>query len=197
MISLSRYAALLERPELRQTIVASVIGRLPIGILGLAILLATQASSGSFGFAGAVAASYLAGLAAMAPVLGRLIDRAGPRRLLAACAGVFPTALIALVAALRLDAPSWAWRAGDLIVQVHPVVVPESAARGEYAAAVGIYDRASGARLPVVGGAIRSKPRRWSFSRSTGFLTRVLPTVISRVKKPASQGSPAPLFPES
>lgn len=108
MISLSRYAALLERPELRQTIVASVIGRLPIGILGLAILLATQASSGSFGFAGAVAASYLAGLAAMAPVLGRLIDRAGPRRLLAVCAGVFPTALIALVAALRLDAPSWA-----------------------------------------------------------------------------------------
>ena len=108
MISLSRYAALLERPELRQTIVASVIGRLPIGILGLAILLATQASSGSFGFAGAVAASYLAGLAAMAPVLGRLIDRAGPRRLLAVCAGMFPTALIALVATLRLDAPSWA-----------------------------------------------------------------------------------------
>jgi MFS family permease len=108
VISLSRYAALLERPELRQTIVASVIGRLPIGILGLAILLATQASSGSFGVAGAVAASYLAGLAIMAPVLGRLIDRAGPARVLAVCAGVFPSALIALVAALRLDAPPWA-----------------------------------------------------------------------------------------
>jgi hypothetical protein len=51
-----------------------------------------------------------------------------------------------------LDAPSWAWRAGDLIAQVHPVVVPESAAPGAYPAVVGIYDRASGARLPVAGG---------------------------------------------
>lgn len=107
MISLARYAELLERPELRQTIVASVIGRLPIGILGLAILLATQASSGSFGLAGAVAACYLAGLAIMAPVLGRSIDRAGPSRVLATCAGIFPAALVALVASLYFDAPTW------------------------------------------------------------------------------------------
>lgn len=105
MISLARYATLLERPELRRTIIASVIGRLPIGILGLAILLASQASSGSFGVAGAVAACYLAGLAAMAPVLGRFIDRAGPSKTLKLCALVFPAALTALVLTLRLDAP--------------------------------------------------------------------------------------------
>ena len=52
----------------------------------------------------------------------------------------------------RLDAPSWAWRTGDVIAQIHPVVVPESAAAGEYAAVVGIYDRTSEVRLPVVGG---------------------------------------------
>ena len=107
MISLVRYASLLERSELRQTIIASVIGRMPIGILGLAILLATQASSGSFGIAGAVAACYLAGLAAMAPVLGRIIDRSGPARTLLGCAFVFPATLVALVTALRLDAPQW------------------------------------------------------------------------------------------
>lgn len=107
MISLSRYSTLLERPELRKTIVASVIGRMPIGILGLAILLATQASSGSFGIAGAVAACYLAGLAVMAPVLGRVIDRSGPATVLLFCACAFPAALVALVAALRLDAPQW------------------------------------------------------------------------------------------
>lgn len=107
MISLARYATLLERPELRRTIVASVIGRLPIGILGLAILLATQTSSGSFGLAGAVAACYLAGLAAMAPVLGRIIDRTGPARVLRICVLVFPTTLVTLVVALQLDAPLW------------------------------------------------------------------------------------------
>ena len=107
VISLSRYASLLERPELRRTIIASVIGRLPIGILGLAILLATQAASGSFGQAGAVAACYLAGLAVMAPVLGRAIDRTGPSRILLACALLFPATLVTLVVALNLGAPVW------------------------------------------------------------------------------------------
>lgn len=107
VISLSRYAALLERAELRKAIVASVIGRMPIGILGLAILLAAQAASSSFGVAGAVAACYLAGLAGMAPVLGRLIDRSGPRGVLLFSACVFPLALVALVAGLRLSAPQW------------------------------------------------------------------------------------------
>ena len=46
-----------------------------------------------------------------------------------------------------LDAPSWAWRAGDVVLQVQPVVVPASAAPGDYAAVVGVYDRTSGARL--------------------------------------------------
>ena len=108
VISLSRYATLLERVELRRTIVASVIGRLPIGILGLAILLATQEATGSFGHAGAVAASYLAGLAVMAPVLGRLIDKTGPVRVLLACAAAFPAALVGLVLTLKLAAPAWA-----------------------------------------------------------------------------------------
>jgi MFS family permease len=107
VISLARYTTLLKRPDLRRTIVASVIGRLPIGILGLAILLATQASSGSFGLAGAVAACYLAGLAGMAPVLGRVIDRSGPARTLLVCAFAFPATLVALVAALRIGAPLW------------------------------------------------------------------------------------------
>jgi len=80
---------------------------MPIGILGLAILLATQAASSSFGVAGAVAACYLAGLAGMAPVLGRLIDRSGPRGVLLFSACVFPLALVALVAGLRLSAPQW------------------------------------------------------------------------------------------
>ncbi len=107
MISLARYATLLERPELRRTIIASVIGRLPIGVLGLAILLATQAARGSFGLAGAVAACYLAGLAAMAPVLGRIIDRTGPVRTLFVAAILFPLTLVALVLALHFDAPLW------------------------------------------------------------------------------------------
>jgi len=58
----------------------------------------------------------------------------------------------------RMDAPSWAWRTGELIAQIHPMRVPESAAPGEYAAVVGLYDRASEVRLPVVNGSETSAP---------------------------------------
>jgi MFS family permease len=107
MISLTRYIALLEPRDLRQTITASMIGRLPIGITGLAILLLVQTATGSFALGGAATASYVIGLAAVAPVLGRLIDRRGPRLTLLACALAFPAALALLVAAVQRSAAPW------------------------------------------------------------------------------------------
>lgn len=101
LLSLARYAALFRRPDLGTAVVASVIGRLPIGITGLSILLLVQQSSGSFASGGAAAAAYVAGLACVAPLLGRAIDRYGPRGTLAACALAFPAALIALALAAR------------------------------------------------------------------------------------------------
>jgi MFS family permease len=107
VISLARYSALLAQPALRSAIAASVLGRLPIGIAGLAILMLAQDSTGSFGTGGAVAACYVAGLAAVAPLLGRLIDRYGPRPTLLSCAFAFPAALAGLVAVLSLPGPLW------------------------------------------------------------------------------------------
>ncbi len=50
-----------------------------------------------------------------------------------------------------IDAPSWNWQAGDLVVQIHAVSVPAESAPGRYETRVGLYDRTSGARLPRVG----------------------------------------------
>jgi MFS family permease len=107
VISLARYSDLLAQAALRSAIAASVLGRLPIGITGLAILMLAQDTSGSFGRGGAVAACYVAGLATVAPLFGRLIDRYGPRSTLLACAFGFPAALAALAAALTSSAPLW------------------------------------------------------------------------------------------
>lgn len=104
MISLARYIALLREPELRRTFAASVLGRLPIGVSGLAILLLVQGASGSFARGGAAAACYVVGLAAVAPGLGRAIDRYGPHRILLASGLLFPASLIALIAAVEAQA---------------------------------------------------------------------------------------------
>jgi MFS family permease len=101
VISLARYAALLQPREMRQTIAASMIGRLPIGITGLAILLLVQTATGSFASGGAATACYVIGLAMAAPALGRIIDRRGPRVTLLACGVTFPAALLALVLAVQ------------------------------------------------------------------------------------------------
>ena len=50
-----------------------------------------------------------------------------------------------------LDAPSWDWQTGDLVAQIHPVTIPAETPSGSYQVIVGIYDRLSGERLPVLG----------------------------------------------
>jgi MFS family permease len=107
MISLARYAALLEPRDMRQLFVASMVGRLPIGITGLAILILVQSTSGSFAQGGAATGCYVAGLAAIAPLLGRLIDRYGPQRVLITTGLLFPAALVALVASVATGTTPW------------------------------------------------------------------------------------------
>jgi 4-amino-4-deoxy-L-arabinose transferase-like glycosyltransferase len=53
----------------------------------------------------------------------------------------------------RIDAPSWDWRAGDVIVQIHDLPIPQDTAAGQYTVVTGVYDRLSGDRLPLLAGA--------------------------------------------
>jgi len=96
VVSLDGYRALFASPHVGATLGASVVGRLPIGIAGLSILLFVQARSNSFVAAGTASALYVLGLGLVAPFLGRLIDRLGPRLVLTTCGFLYPAALIAL-----------------------------------------------------------------------------------------------------
>jgi MFS family permease len=96
VVSLEGYRALFAVPHIAATLGASVVGRLPIGIAGLSILLFVQARSNSFVTAGTASALYVLGLGIVAPFLGRLIDRLGPRVVLVTCGVLYPAGLIAL-----------------------------------------------------------------------------------------------------
>ena len=96
---------------MRAVLAASIVGRIPIGIAGLAILLFVQGRSASFALAGTASALYVLGLAAVAPVLGRTIDRTGPRPVLIGCAVLYPAALTAL-AVLVLTSAGAVWIGG-------------------------------------------------------------------------------------
>lgn len=107
VISLSRYRTLLQSRDFREIIAASFVGRLPIGVTGLALLLYVQSALGSFAQGGAAAGFYMAGLATMAPILGRIIDRRGPRGVLSVTMVLFPAALLSLVWGIeQLGAPA-------------------------------------------------------------------------------------------
>jgi MFS family permease len=101
---LDRYRDLLRVPAVRATLAASIPGRLPIGIAGFAILLLVQHKSGSFVTAGVASALYVLGLASVAPLVGRMIDRVGPLPVLRLCLMIYPATLLALVVLVKFNA---------------------------------------------------------------------------------------------
>jgi MFS family permease len=78
----SVYARILRTPGVALIVFATLIGRMPIGISGLAILLFVRDVTGSFASAGLCAGALALGSAIGAPLQGRLIDRRGVRMLL-------------------------------------------------------------------------------------------------------------------
>jgi predicted MFS family arabinose efflux permease len=83
---------------------ASLVGRLPMGAVGLVFILRTHEITGSFASGGAATAAYALSLGVLAPVIGRLIDLKGQTRVLLATGAVYASALAGF-AALPGDAP--------------------------------------------------------------------------------------------
>ncbi|CRK61049.1 Thiamin ABC transporter, transmembrane component [Alloactinosynnema sp. L-07] len=74
---------------------SALVGRLPIAMVGLSMLLYVQRATGSFAIAGLVSAGSLVGVAVGSVAQGRIMDRVGPTRPLLITSAVF-TAFVAL-----------------------------------------------------------------------------------------------------
>jgi len=91
------YRRILATPHVLSLAASSVVARLPVGMTALAFVIFVHNHTGSFGAAGLVAGAGTIGLAATAPVLGRLVDRRGPRPILVPAAALAAAALVAAV----------------------------------------------------------------------------------------------------
>jgi MFS family permease len=100
----SRYATFLRVPGVPALLVAGAAARLPLGMYGMAILLAVQRSTGSLAVAGLVAGSAAATNAIAGPVQARLIDRYGRPRPLATFTALNLVGFGSLVAGVAFDA---------------------------------------------------------------------------------------------
>ncbi|TWP51440.1 MFS transporter [Lentzea tibetensis] len=102
---ISDYRAALTTPGMRGPVVASLLARLPIAMVGLSMLLYVERVTGSFASAGLVSAAALVGVASGAIVQGRLIDRFGPTRPLLGTVGLFSLFVAVSVLAVESGAP--------------------------------------------------------------------------------------------
>jgi MFS family permease len=128
-LGFARYRALFHVPYVRRLVLSGLLARLPMGMIGLALLLLVRENGGSYSAAGAVSGTYFVATAVGAPIAGRLVDRRGQTRILLPRALIFPALLLAACAFALLDAPL---------------------------AAIAICAGAAGALMPPVGASLRA-----------------------------------------
>jgi MFS family permease len=98
------YLDILRTPGIPRLLGSALVGRMPIGMAGLAIVLLVREAGGSYAAAGLVAGAYAVSLGLTAPVLGRLIDRVGQTPVLLACAVVSAAGFVGLAVAAEAGA---------------------------------------------------------------------------------------------
>jgi MFS family permease len=107
LLNLTPYKILFSDRELRRIIFSSILPRLPAGINGLSLTLMVQSFYESFAIGGTVSAAYLMALGIASPLLGRFVDRNGPRKALVPFGIAHAIAIVLLVIAAwqRVSAP--------------------------------------------------------------------------------------------
>ncbi|HEU4948389.1 MAG TPA: MFS transporter [Kribbella sp.] len=104
---LKPYVHLMRRPGAGAFFAAALVGRMPISMMGLGIVILIARESGSYGLAGAVSGVAVIAGALTGPIQGRLVDRFGQRVLLIIGSVLCTVALVALLFAVHADAPTW------------------------------------------------------------------------------------------
>jgi MFS family permease len=107
----------MRHPGVPRLVVSVLIGRVPIGIFSLAIVLLVRQETHSFAQAGAASAAWALGAGVVAPLQGRLVDRFGQPAVLIPSTLLNAGAVAGVVIGARAGASTWllagfAWLGG-------------------------------------------------------------------------------------
>lgn len=121
------YAEIFRVPGAWRFSVAGFIGRMPWSMFGLGTVLLISSATGGYGAAGVVSAVGSVGYAFSGPLVARLVDRHGQRRVLLPLVTVFAASTAALIFAVQWRTPAWSWfvlgaLAGSTIPALGPMV---------------------------------------------------------------------------
>jgi MFS family permease len=101
------YVEFLGRPGVGRLFMFAALSRMPIAMNALAVTLFLRFEMGNFTLAGLGIGSYFIAIAVVAPLLGRWIDRAGPRLPLLITGWLQPLALLSVFFAARAHMAAW------------------------------------------------------------------------------------------
>ena len=103
----SQYLEIFRIPGTRRFSAACFVGRMPMAMVNLGVILVVSSATGSYAIAGAVSAAGSLCYAFAAPQLGRVIDRVGQRRVLRPLTAAFAGSAAAFIVCAQLKAPLW------------------------------------------------------------------------------------------
>jgi MFS family permease len=101
------YRGLFGTPGAKGFVITGFVGRIPMSMLGIGIVLLISAITGSYATAGAISAVVSLAYAVAAPLSGRLVDRFGQARILVPFVFLHGVALTGLMVCAHVQAPIW------------------------------------------------------------------------------------------
>ncbi|WP_167474490.1 MFS transporter [Nocardia arthritidis] len=114
------YRELFRMPGAKSLTLAGLLARMPLSMVGIGLITMVSQTRGSFGLAGALAATYAIATAVAAPQVSRLVDRFGQRRVIPAAAALSVTALGALLLVSAVNGPDWSLFASAVVAGAMP-----------------------------------------------------------------------------
>lgn len=114
------YRELFTAPGTWAFALAGLVARMPISMTGIGIITMLAQLRGSYGLAGAVAATFSLATAVLAPQISRLVDRRGQSRVLPIATGISVLGMVTLLVCTHWQAPAWTLFAGAVLTGFMP-----------------------------------------------------------------------------